>query len=320
MESVSQHKSVLVQEVLEALNITPVQCHPQLAPASGTGISQKNEKSRIFLDVTCGGAGHTRAILDADPTVKVIALDWDMKAIERAEPLKEIYGDRLQLVWGSFAHLYKLQKKHKIPKVDGILADFGTSQDQIHTGEGFSFMHDTPLDMRMSVGHYKTNAYHIINFATAEELREILWTYGEESRAKEIVARIVETRQKSRIHTTKELARIVEQAVGFRRESKKHPATKVFQALRIFVNKELDNIEAFLPVALNALADGGRLVCISFHSLEDRLVKEFYKSTEREGRGIIISQRPITPSEEELIRNPSSRSSKLRVLEKKKAC
>jgi 16S rRNA (cytosine1402-N4)-methyltransferase len=319
MESLSQHKSVLVQEVLEALKIAPAPCHSQLASASGMGISSK-DKVRTILDVTCGGAGHTRAILDADPTVKVIALDWDMKALERAEPLREIYGERLQLVWGSFAHLYKLQKKHKFPLVDGILADFGTSQDQIHEGEGFSFMHDTSLDMRMSTGHYKTNAYHVINFATAEELREIFWRYGEENRAKEIVARIIDARQKSRIHTTKELARIVEHAVGFRRDSRTHPATKVFQALRIFVNKELDNIEAFLPVAFNALAEGGRLVCISFHSLEDRLVKEFYKTKEQEGRGIIISQRPITPSEEELANNPSSRSSKLRVMEKKKAC
>jgi len=297
MELISQHKSVLVKEVLEALHIRP---------------------HGVYLDVTCGGAGHTRAILDADPTVKVIALDWDQKALERAESFLEVYGDRLQLVWGSFAHLYKLQKKHKLPAVDGILADFGTSQDQIHGAEGFSFVHDTPLDMRMSHGHFKTTAAHVVNYATEKELREILWEYGEEPRAREIVARIVEARSKRKFKTTRELALCVEQAVGLRRESKTHPATKVFQALRIFVNKELDNIQAFLPVAFESLADGGRLVCISFHSLEDRLVKDFYKTVEREGRATIISQRPVTPTKEELESNPSSRSSKLRVLEKKR--
>ncbi len=299
MESVTQHKPVLVKEVLEALNVRP---------------------RKVYLDVTCGGAGHTRAVLDADPTVKVVALDWDMKALERAQPLVEIYGDRLQLVWGSFAHLYKLQKKHKFPAFDGILADFGTSQDQIHTGDGFSFLHDTPLDMRMSQGHFKTTAAHVVNYATDRELREIFWEYGEELRAKDIVARIVEARAKRKFKTTKELASLIADTVGFRRESKVHPATKVFQALRIFVNKELDNIGAFLPVAFDSLADEGRLVCISFHSLEDRLVKDFCKTVEQEGRATIISQRPVTPSKEELESNPSSRSSKLRVLEKKKAC
>lgn len=295
MELSSQHKSVLVNEVVSALRPGP---------------------KKVFLDVTCGGGGHTKALLDADPTVKVFALDWDMKAVERLEPMVEQYAGRLTIVWGSFSHLYKISKKHGFPKFDGILADFGTSQDQIHTGDGFSFSNDTPLDMRMSLGHFKTTAEHVVNYATEQELREIFWTYGEERRAKEIVYRIIEERKKSKIRTTLQLARVVELALGAAHKGAIHPATKVFQALRIFINKELENITAFLPVAFQSLSVGGRLACISFHSLEDRLVKDFCKTIEREGRGSSVFQRPVTPTSEELIMNPSSRSSKLRVLEK----
>ncbi len=298
MESVTQHKPVLVQEVLDALKIAP---------------------GNVYLDVTFGGGGHTRAILAADPTVTVFALDWDLKAVDRAEPFLEEYGSRLKLMWGSFGHLYKLEKKYKFPLFNGILADFGTSQDQIHGADGFSFMHDTPLDMRMSQGHFKTTAAHVVNYATEQELCEIFWTYGEENRAKEIVRRIIDARKKTKIKTTKQLADVVEHALGPRRNSRIHPATKVFQALRIFVNKELENITSFLPAAFKLLAPEGRLACISFHSLEDRLVKEFCKTVEKEGSGSSVYARPVTPSEEEIIHNPSSRSSKLRVLEKRRS-
>ncbi len=298
MELFSQHKSVLVDEVILALRPGP---------------------QKVFLDVTCGGGGHSKALLDADPAVKVFALDWDMKAVERLEPMIEQYAGRFSVVWGSFSHLYKIGKKHDFPQFDGILADFGTSQDQIHTSDGFSFLNDTPLDMRMSLGHFRTTAEHVVNYATERELCEIFWMYGEERRAKEIVRRIIDERKKSKIRTTLQLAHVVELAVGPAHKGAIHPATKVFQALRIFVNKELENITAFLPVAFQYLSEGGRLACISFHSLEDRLVKDFCKTIEKEGRGSIVFQRPVTPTSEELIKNPSSRSSKLRVLEKIKS-
>lgn len=294
----TQHKAVLVHEVVDALRPT---------------------ENKIFLDVTCGGGTHTRALLDADPTIKVIALDWDMKAIERLEPLVEQYQGRLTLVWASFAHLYKVAKKEKFPQFDGILADFGISQDQIHTSDGFSFLHDTPLDMRMSSSHFKTTAAHIVNYATQEELCEIFWTYGEEQRAKEIVGMLIESRKKRKITTTIELADLVIKAIGWDKSKRNHPATKIFQALRIFVNKELDNIAAFLPVAFSCLVPAGRLACISFHSLEDRLVKDFCKLKEKEGVGKSVFAHPVTPSDQELIENQSSRSSKLRVIEKIRA-
>ena len=289
------HVPVLLKETLEMLCLGP---------------------NKIYLDVTFGGGGHTRAILESDPTIKVIGLDWDKEVIERGESLQEEFPGRLTLIWGSFAHLYKLLKKHNITQVNGILADFGTSQHQIHTKDGLSFANDTPLDMRMSQAHHKVTAYQIINFAQPEELRTIFWTYGEERNTKEIVEKILLERKKKKIKTTTQLAAIIEK-VSPRRSQKIHPATRVFQALRIFVNKELDNITSFLPAALRVLAPEGRLACISFHSLEDRLVKEFCKESEGLLRGSIVKPFPIKPSEQEVQENRPSRSAKLRVFEKK---
>jgi len=288
------HQSVLVNEVLEALNI---------------------QKDGTYLDVTFGGGGHSKELLDSNQTISVIGFDWDQHAIEHAESLQEQYGDRLALIWGSFAHLYRLAKKHKIKLVDGILADFGTSQFQIHERDGFSVYNDTALDMRMSSSHFKTTAADIINYATEKELCEIFWEYGEERNAKKIVQRICQERQKKKITTTKQLASIIEKLVG--RSGKIHPATRVFQALRIFVNKELDNITAFLPAAFDLLKPGGRLVCISFHSLEDRLVKTFYREKIESGKAIMVEKKALQPTEEERAENPASRSAKLRVIEKK---
>lgn len=294
MDTTAYHIPVLLCETIEALDIKP----------NGT-----------YIDVTFGGGGHSSAILEKFPKVKVIGFDWDQHAIENAEPLKEHFGERLQLVWGSFAHLYKLIKKHKIPKVDGILADFGTSQFQINERDGFSIQNDTPLDMRMSTSHFKTTAANIINYATEEELCEIFWDYGQERFAKQIVRRIIEDRRKKKIKTTGELAALIAKVVP--RKEKIHPATRVFQALRIFVNRELANITSFLPAAFAALKPGGRLACISFHSLEDRLVKQFFREQIDTLKAVEVSKKAITASEEEVSENRSSRSAKLRVIEKK---
>ena len=288
------HIPVLLKETIDILNIKP----------NGT-----------YLDVTFGGGGHSRSILESFPTVKVIGLDWDKDVIERGQMMVEEFDGRLELIWGSFAHLYKILKKHNITKLDGILADFGTSQFQIKNTEGLSFWGDTPLDMRLSNSHYTSTAAHIINYAKPDELRHIFWTYGEEPFTKQIVAAIIERRQTKKFRTTGDLADLIQKIVFHK--GKSHPATRVFQALRIVVNKELENIQSFLPAALRALSPKGRLVCISFHSLEDRLVKDFFKSMECSVEGVIVKPGLVVATEEEIASNAACRSAKLRAFEKK---
>lgn len=291
----NQHKSVLLNEVLEHLSIGP---------------------NKTFLDVTFGAGGHTRAILEAEPTCTVYALDWDKKMLERySAPLKEEFGDRFISIWGNFSLLYRLAKRHKMPKFDGILADFGCSQPQLHENEGFSFFIDSPLDMRMSSAHYKETAADIVNLCSEKELMNILNTGGEERFAKKIALAIAHERKIKPIKTTKQLASIVEKAIGSRAHRNKkttlHPATKTFQAIRIRVNRELENIISFFPAAYGALKTGGKLLCISFHSLEDRLVKTYFR--EQSIKWDIPHAKPIGPTDHELEVNQASRSAKLRI-------
>jgi len=297
-EEMFYHKSVLVEEVLQYLAIKP----------AGT-----------YLDVTFGSGGHTRAILEKDPTCKVIAFDWDSVSLETYGPLlQKEFPNRLKLVWGSFALLYKILKKEKIGRVDGILADFGTSQMQIEQRPGFSFRLDTPLDMRMSPAHQKLTAEQVLKDSSELKLSEIFWQLGEERYSRQIARAIVQERKKKWIKTTRQLAEIVQKAtprVPRAKREKIHPATRVFQALRIYVNKELDNIFAFLPAALRALKPGGRLVCISFHSLEDRIVKDFFRQRAQIGEVEVLTSKVVVPSQEEVSANPASRSAKLRAIE-----
>lgn len=291
------HKSVLVEEVLQYLDPRP---------------------GKVYLDVTFGSGGHTRAILEKEPDCTVIALDWDKKSLDTyGLPLQEEFPARLRLVWGNFALLYKILKEQKIVGVDGILADFGTSQMQIFERPGFSLYRDTELDMRMSPPHQKTTAADIVNNAKQEELYEIFKEFGEERFAGRIARVIVEERAAKKIVTTKDLAKLVERALpGGVKRGAIHPATRIFQALRIFVNKELANIEAFLPIAFKVLNPDGRLVCISFHSLEDRVVKQFFVQCKQEGRAEILTPRIVMAQEEETKANPSARSARLRALRK----
>ncbi len=293
--TVLYHKSVLVSQVLEYLDLGP---------------------KKVYLDVTFGSGGHTRAILEKEPDCRVIALDWDAPSLEKyGEPLQEEFGDRLRLVWGNFALLYMLVKKEKIPAVDGILADFGTSQMQLLERPGFSFSRDTELDMRMSPAHQQVTAAHVINTSSEQKLYEIFAQLGEERYAKQIAKAIVFERKQHPIQTTHQLAQIVEKIVPLY-SRKIHPATKVFQALRLYVNRELGNISAFLPAAFALLKDRGRLVCISFHSLEDRLVKDFFHEQAVAGRGEILTPKVVVADTVEVKNNPSARSAKLRVLQK----
>ncbi len=296
-EDIIFHKPVLVEEVLHYLNVRP---------------------NKVYLDVTFGSGGHTRAILKRDPTCNVVALDWDQTSLDTyGSLLQEEFGDRLMLVWGNFASLYRLVKKIGIAKFDGILADFGTSQMQIFQKEGFSVHRDTPLDMRMSRSHHKETAADILAHATEKELRDIFWTLGEERHTKKIVSAIIQERKIKPIKTTGQLARLVQKVVPMPSGAKRriHPATQVFQALRIYVNKELDNITSFLSVAVTLLNSEGRLVCISFHSLEDRLVKRFFKDQADLGKVRLLTPKAVVPTEEEVLSNRASRSSKLRAIE-----
>lgn len=271
------HKSVLVSEVLEYLNIKP---------------------GAIYIDATFGGGGHTQAILEAEPTCKVIAIDWDIKALEiNAPAIKEKFGDRFDIIWGNFSQIKYLLKKENICQVDGILADFGTSQFQIHNKAGFSFSGDTELDMRMSNSHQHITAKIILNNASEKELITIFRDYGQEDQARSIAKKIVLQRSIKPFDTTSDLVKLIE-TIKFAKPGSIHPATKVFQALRIVVNKELENINSFLINSVPFLAPAGRLVCISFHSLEDSLVKQFFKDKKYKLKN--LTNKVITASPEEL--------------------
>ena len=294
-KNVSKHIPVLVSEVLDYMNPQP---------------------GKTYLDVTFGSGGHTRALLAREPKCQVIAMDWDKKALETfGPPLQEEFGDRLRLVWGNFGLLYKISKKERISLVDGIVADFGTSQVQLKAKAGFSFYHDTPLDMRMSPAHHKLKADEIIRTFSLDRLQDILFAFGQERRAKKIAYAIVNQRTKKPIRTTKDLARIIESVVPKTRPGI-HPATKTFQALRIYVNQELEHIASFLAHAVLLLRKHGRLVCISFHSLEDRIVKHFLLNQERKGTMRILTRRVVKPTMKEIEENSSSRSARFRAAER----
>lgn len=290
------HKSVLVDEVIQYLALKP---------------------GGVYVDATFGSGGHTRAILKANPTITVISIDWDINSLDKYAPaLYDEFGKRFISLFGNFGHLYKLIKKTGHDRVDGILADFGTSQMQIVERDGFSIYRDTPLDMRMSTSHHQVTASQIVNTASEYELADIFWRYGEERFARKIAAAIVHDRTTKSFKTTKELAQLIERIIPREKRGKIHPATRVFQALRIVVNQELENIQAFLKGAVGVLAPEGRLVCISFHSLEDRLVKEFFKECQDKGQLELVTKKVVTASEQELEENPSSRSAKLRAAQR----
>ncbi len=286
------HISVMTQEVIHYLALKP---------------------HGLYVDCTFGGGGHSRAILQADPTVKVIALDVDPEAFEHnRDALEQEFPDRIRFIWANFVTLRLALKKIGVTEVDGILADFGTSGHQILHKAGFSFARDKRLDMRMSAAHGMLTAADIVNNASELELATIFWRYGEERFGKQIARAIVEARSQQKITTTIQLADIVKKVV--RSKSAVHPATRVFQALRIVVNHELEHIEGLLKQAPVVLKPGGRIVCISFHSLEDRLVKQAFK--EQTGVLEIVTPKVIVPTDAEIAQNPSSRSAKLRAAQK----
>ncbi len=268
-----------------------------------------------YIDCTLGGGGHTEAILEKNgPKGSVIAFDLDAETIKRTKNHLKRFGKRLIVIEDTFRNM--LNAKRSTLNASGVLYDLGTSMDLLKSSErGFSFLTDEPLDMRFSTEQDVTAA-DIVNREKEKELADIIFQYGEERWSRRIARGIVEYRGKSRIETTKELVDIIQHAIpGKYRHGRIHCATRTFQALRIAVNDELKALEESLERAVEMLNGGGRIVVISFHSLEDRIVKQFFKKMKMQGVGQILTKKPIVPSEEEQEENPPSRSAKLRALE-----
>ncbi len=270
-----------------------------------------------FIDCTIDGGGHGLAILKAiQPKGRLLGIDQDEEIIRRLKlkVQKSKVKNNLVLVCDNFVNLKEIVKEKKFKKVSGILFDLGMSTWHLReSGRGFSFMKEESLDMRYSPKYQKTTATEIINRWPPKEIERILKEYGEEKFSKRIVKEIIRERKESLIKTTSQLVAIVKKVVpGWYRRGRIHPATKTFQALRIAVNSELTNLEKTLPRALEILEAEGKLVVISFHSLEDRIVKNFLKEKTKEKRVRILTKKPIRPSREEIKLNPSSRSAKLR--------
>ncbi len=281
-----------------------------------------------YVDGTLGAGGHARGILEASaPDGQLLGLDVDPQALAIARETLAPYEHRIHLVQASYTTLSEQLKKLQWDSVDGIVLDLGASSMQFDTPErGFSFQNDAPLDMRFGP-HATQTAADIVNSYSERELADLIYEYGEDRDSRKIARAIVNKRP---LHTTRELVAAIE-AVSPRRGDRVHPATKTFQALRIAVNEELSSIESVLPEAVAGLRSGGRLAVISFHSLEDRIVKEFFRSQSKdlinppyeriyevERKAIIkeVNRKPITPSDEEIKDNPRARSAKLRIAEK----
>jgi 16S rRNA (cytosine1402-N4)-methyltransferase len=303
------HVPVLLEEVVDGLRVEP---------------------GRRYIDATVGGGGHAYEILAASsPDGVLLGLDRDPAALEVAGARLARYGERFKLVHSSFADLAEIAALHDFIPVDGILMDLGLSSLQLaDAGRGFSFLVDGPLDMRFDTTSSDCTAADLVNRLSPEELADILYEYGEESQSRRVAQAIVGARP---LHTTRQLADVIDQAVG-RRRGRLHPATLVFQALRIAVNEELTTLERALPQAVDLLVPGGRLAVIAFHSLEDRIVKRFLRWESRDcvcppelpvctcdhaATLRVITRRPIRPTDEEVRINPRSRSARLRIAERK---
>jgi len=288
------HIPVLTKEVLQYLN------------------PGQNEN---FVDCTVGQGGHAKLILEkTEPKGKVLGIDLDLQQIKNSEFLMAGSRGRLILINDSYANLQEIVEKINFPQVNGILIDLGISSEQLESsGRGFTFLKNEPLDMRYDAVNNGLTAEKIINEWPEDKIENILKEYGEEKFSKKIAKEIIEIRKQSRIKTTFGLIEIIKAATPSAYwRGKIHYATRTFQALRIAVNDELENLKKVLPEALSVLSASGRLAVISFHSLEDRIVKDFFNKKTKEGIIKILTNKPITAGTEELGKNPRSRSAKLR--------
>ncbi len=276
--------------------------------------------SSLIVDSTLGEGGHTRAILERFPDVKMISFERDPEILAIAKKRLEPYAGRVELINDNFANQGSYLEKHR-GSVSLIIYDFGISSYHFDASKrGFTFRNEQPLDMRLDPGCSKTAA-QIINGYTEKQLADIIHFYGEDRFSKRIASRIVEVRRETPIETTTQLEDIVFKAIPRKLHSKHiHPATRVFQALRIEVNDELKAIETALETSWSYLAPGGRIAGISFHSLEDRIMKQRFRELDKERQMVrVLTKKPILPTEEEIASNPRSRSAKLRVIERREA-
>lgn len=307
-----QHISVLLNESLKYMNPRP---------------------GEIFVDGTLGGAGHSLAFLEKlMPDGMLIGIDQDQYALKNAEETLKEYKNNIILVHNNFQNIESIVKEKYPEGVDGIFLDIGVSSPQIDTPErGFSYMHNAPLDMRMNQSE-EIDASYIVNNYSEDELNRVIRKFGEEKWAKRIAQFILEKRKEKPIETTGDLVKIIEAAIPKgAREKGSHPAKRTFQALRIEVNKELEVLEKAIDDAIKVLKEGGRLGIITFHSLEDRIVKEKFNYYEKDcicppefpicncnkkKEVEILTRKPVIPTEEEVLLNPRSKSAKLRVIKK----
>jgi S-adenosyl-methyltransferase mraW len=304
------HKPVLFDEVME--NII-------------------SEGDAVYVDCTLGGGGHTEGMLERSSTEsKVIGIDQDKEAINFAKERLKKYGNKIEIFQDNFRNLDTVIYLAGHNKVDRILMDIGVSSNQLDNLErGFSYRYDAKLDMRMDI-NLKISAYEVVNDFSEKEIADIIYKYGEEPKSRKIAKNIVEYRKNKKIETTLELSEIIIKSIG--KSMKKHPSKRTFQAIRIFVNKELEVLEEALDKAVNLLNNNGKLLVITFHSLEDRMVKEKFREYEnpctcppeipvcvcnKKSLGKVITKKPIIAKESELNENNRAHSAKLRIFERK---
>jgi 16S rRNA (cytosine1402-N4)-methyltransferase len=308
MTNLTQHQPVLLKEVLDSINLNDCQ---------------------TVVDGTLGLGGYSEAVLQTNPRVKVVAFELDEENLRQSKERLEPFGNRVNFVNDNFANLKWGMESVGEDKADAIMLDLGLSSPQVDQAErGFSFMREGALDMRFGKSQRLT-AREVVNKYSLEELTRIFREYGEERAARKIAEGIVERRKQRTFEKTTELAEFISDLLGGKKQ-KIHPATRVFQALRIEVNKELDSLVEVLKQAMDVLKVNGRLAVVSYHSLEDRIVKNFLRENSREYVNMpdelttrklqpafkLISKKPIAPSAEEIRQNPRARSAKLRVAEK----
>ncbi len=291
------------------------------------------ERGGLFVDATLGLGGHSEALLEASADARVLGIDRDPEALRLAAERLSRFGERFRAAHANHRDIARVMREAGEPEASGVLADLGVSSLQFDTAErGFSFRHDAPLDMRMDAEGDEETAAELLARLPEEEIARVIYEYGEERRSRRIARWIVERRERGEpLETTGALAELVARAVGHKRTDRIHPATRTFQALRIAVNGELEGLGAFIETAVDLLQAGGRLAVISFHSLEDRIVKRALRRLAGQcecgprvpvcscgARRVveILTRRPVAPTPEEMEENPRARSAKLRACSK----
>ena len=268
------------------------------------------EKLKTYVDCTFGQGGYSKKILEKT-NCNIIAIDRDKDAIEHAKLLKKKYPKNFIFCVDNFSRLDQVLKKNDIKKIDGLIFDLGISNTQLNNPtRGFSFSNNGPLDMRMDIENLDLTAQKIINEFDQHNLSDIFYYYGEEKNSRQIARKIIEFRKKKEISTTFELVELIKKVNSYK---KKHPATRVFQALRIFINDELNELDITLKKSLLFLKKNGKIITVAFHSLEDKVIKNFF--SRNKGLLKILTKKPVTPNENEVKINPRSRSARMRVAE-----